>query len=383
MMRAVVQWLRVAAPPRWSLFCVLAVVIYELVYGWWVWQGQGAAFATVLLHRDLFWLIAALSVGASRAYDYHPLFQQKYRDWLRLTPWTSRKTLPIGPVHLVPQDALWLGLVLAVWHDPQLSRLYLPLCYLFSYLAVVCVSCLATEVTVIGWLLAFGLGEVVRQWYSPMSALLVAFWLYLVGWIGIRQSLAKFPWSLSWVWNLRSLQAIAEEQKQRMLGWPLDQLRGRLPEQGIRLLPAAGAGLLAGWWSYCVRSLITVPLEAIIVMWMMLSLITITAVVGRSLGYWLDYRPPISLWGRIWTLRWIVPGYDHICIPPLLILLVAGFLPEILTKWHVPSDVGLAITISAVLMLALALPPTYQHWRLTGFHRIVPGSTNKQEFEKI
>lgn len=44
---------------------------------------------------------------------------------------------------------------------------------------------------------------------------------------------------------------------------------------------------------------------------------------------------------------------------------------------------ALAATISLVVFLALAMPPSFERWRLTGFFRIVPGSTNKVEFEQI
>ena len=55
----------------------------------------------------------------------------------------------------------------------------------------------------------------------------------------------------------------------------------------------------------------------------------------------------------------------------------------VLIGWQMPSDVALAATTSLVAIMALNLPPSFQQWRLTGFHRIVAGSTNKQEFVKI
>jgi hypothetical protein len=383
MMRAIVQWLRVAAPPRWSGLWLLPIIGFELAYAWSSWKWPGQPLGELLHRRDNLVLLAAFSLGLRRAVDFHPLFHEGYRRWLCVTPWTSRLPLPVGPIHLVLQDALWLGVILALWHDPQCSRLYLPLCFITAYLVVICGSCLATGVEGISCVLAFGLGEVVRQWYTPSTALLVAFWLYLAGWIGVRRSLARFPWTLSRVWEVRSLQAIAEEQKQRMLGWPLDQLRTPPSEQEIGLFQRVVASLLIGWWCYCLSTLITMLPMASKLLGMGLALATLGAVVGRTVGYWLDYRPPISFWGRLWTLRWIIPRYDHILIPPTLILLVAGAMPTVLAGWRLPMEVALSITISLVVFLAISMPPSFDRWRLTGYHRIVPGSTNKQEFEKI
>lgn len=382
MIRRVVQWLRVAAPPRWIVIPLLPVFAFELVYAFGVWKGFGR-WDESLLKRDVVLLLAAMSLGFRRAYDFHPLYHQGYRNWLRMTPWTSRVPLPVGPIHLVPQDALWLAVILLLWHSPQVSRLYLPLCFAVPYLAVVASSCLTTGVMGVACLIAFGLGEVLRQWYDPVRALSVAFWLYLAAWLGIRRSLALFPWKLSWFWDMSSMQAVADEQKQRMLGWPLDQLHGRPGEEPFNRFHATVVGLLIGWWSYCLTSLIPVPGAATPIRWMILAIVSGASIVMRTVGYWVDYRPPLSLWGRLWTMRWVIPRYDHICIPPVLIFLAASYLPFVLIGWQVPSDIALAATTSLVAIMALNLPPTFQQWRLTGFHRIVPGSTNKQEFVKI
>jgi hypothetical protein len=35
--------------------------------------------------------------------------------------------------------------------------------------------------------------------------------------------------------------------------------------------------------------------------------------------YEIGHAPPISLWGRLWTGRWIVPGYDSILLTPVAV----------------------------------------------------------------
>lgn len=380
-MRSLMTWLRVAAPPPWAPYVLLCVAVPEMIYGFSLWLVPGGV-VEVLTPRDLVWMFVSVWLGARRLSDFHPLFHPKYREWLRLTPWTSRLPLPLGPPHLIPQDALWLALIWSVWHDPQISPLYLPLVFLATYLSVVCVALALTGEKGVAWLLAFGLGEVVRQWHEPLTSLVIAAWLYLAAWIGLRRSLTRFPWPGAL--PVTAVQAALQKQAGQMLGWPLDQLlvrRGNL----IRgpMLKSAAISLLIGWWSYCVCSLATNPLVA--EMFVRLLLITALAITvsRRALAYWIDYRSPISLWGRLWTFRWIIPRYDHILVTPALIVLVASMMPLILSNWQVPALAALAATISLVVFLALAMPPSFERWRLSGFFRIVPGGTNKAEFEKI
>ncbi|HJT30613.1 MAG TPA: hypothetical protein VJ783_01005 [Pirellulales bacterium] len=379
LIRRLLAWIRVAAPPPWTPLLLLPVVAYEAVYGW-IWWRAGP-MPELLKPRDGFWMFAAFVLGGYRAWAYHPLFHTGYRNWLRLTPWTSRLPLVVGPLQLLPQDLVWLGVGLLAWHDPQISRLNLPLYFLFAYLMVICVSCWATGLPFMGYLLAFGLGEFFRQWPNPASAAIVACWLYLAAWLAVRGMLARFPWHVSWVWEQPSLQAINEGVRQRLLGWPLDQLHGRETDPRVSHIDGLMVALLAGWWSFCAFSLAGNPLRAHW-SWMALWLVAFSGISQRFFGYWIDYRPPISLWGRLWTGRWIIPRYDHFLVTPVFIYLTAYYMPRVLKAWQVPADAVLPIATSLVALVALNMPPSFVRWRLTGFHRIVPGSMNKQEFMK-
>src|SRR5436305_282436 len=46
-------------------------------------------------------LVAAVMYGFRRAGQFHPLYHASYFRWLKLTPWTWRQALPLGPVRLV------------------------------------------------------------------------------------------------------------------------------------------------------------------------------------------------------------------------------------------------------------------------------------------
>src|SRR6266852_3804842 len=104
------RWLRVTLPH--DTFVAAFVLAYLLVEGlfpaWvqWVWGVQPPhELGDSLLH------LAALVYSVHRVISFHPVFNSAYQNWLAATPWTSRNPLPVGPIHLVIQDALVLGIL--------------------------------------------------------------------------------------------------------------------------------------------------------------------------------------------------------------------------------------------------------------------------------
>ena len=69
-----------------------------------------------------FLILAAIALGIYRAAAFHPYFRPNYLRWLKMTPWNVRKPLPMGPVELVPEDALGVGLMIllsAIYPAPR------------------------------------------------------------------------------------------------------------------------------------------------------------------------------------------------------------------------------------------------------------------------
>ena len=99
-------------------------------------------------------------------------------------------------------------------------------------------------------------------------------------------------------------------------------------------------------------------------------IITVSCSIFRVLIYIGGYLPPISLFGRLFTGRLIIPDYDKVFWAPLCTLFTGIFLPVILNRIGVPRYLCIEITIFAVLSLTLMLPPKLETWKLTGSHRI-------------
>jgi hypothetical protein len=83
--------------------------------------------------------------------------------------------------------------------------------------------------------------------------------------------------------------------------------------------------------------------------------------------------PPISLWGRIRTFRWIIPGFDRIFVAPVVIIVTALAAPRTLLDWGYNPPLAHSISAGLAVAVALLVGPTTKQWTLTGSYRILPG----------
>ena len=104
---------------------------------------------------------------------------------------------------------------------------------------------------------------------------------------------------------------------------------------------------------------------------------------SRVVLYVVGYAPPINLVGRFMTGRWIIPGYDVVCLPMLWVgladiaaLSVIGSGPEL--------NMVMAPLLAATQVLIVCLsPPDLETWRLTAPCRILTtGISNNGKFQQ-
>jgi hypothetical protein len=113
---------------------------------------------------------------------------------------------------------------------------------------------------------------------------------------------------------------------------------------------------------------------------------SIALLMARLLLYQVQvYAPPISLWGRLRTGRWIIPGYDQVFVTPLLVGTILIMLPWTLMQQGIGPDIYVPLTIGIATIVALAGPPSLMGWRLTGMHRIrsAPQALKAGEFIQV
>jgi hypothetical protein len=373
------SWLRVTLPQDGFVAgLLLSYVLVEVVFPLLTQMMWGVAVDHPI--GELIVRFATFVYAAHRVLSFHPAFRPDYRQWLETTPWTSRHPLPVGPIHLVAQDVLVLAVLAgAAWaRHPRVSPAHLILMFLVVYEFVLMMSFALLRMPWFAYTIGFGLGLVALLWQTPRPALGVAAAVYSISYAGLRRALERFErWDLSWM-NEQPLFSMSQEKavdrmRQNVLGWPFDIIRPRDVAASITYREGIMLSVLAGWWCFVALQKVD-PLAARIVGNMAVGFACQFAVIGRVATYCWGYAPPIGLWGRIFTLRWIIPGYDYVFIPPLLALSICGVGISAQTLFNVPVEIAAPLTLTLVFVITLTSAPTLLYWRLTGNHRLSPGT---------
>ncbi len=381
-----IRWLRVVLPDlQW-------LVLFAAGYGLWVacflwlerWFGVslGAPLPELQDLRRAGTIVilgsGAVLYGLVRGVGFHPVGLPDYRAWLAATPWTGQKPLPFGPVHLVPQDVFLAGsAVLLAWLSGDGWVLWAPQVFLAVYLLAVTGNLFSTGCWPWGYAVAFGLGLAVHLWRAAPAGLAVELLTYVAAYLGLRQSLARFPWGDDWG---RRLGRATEAKRARdridaqQFGWPFGRLAPNAPDLKAHLERhhALLLSLLVGWWVYACFSLIPLADDRLHGL-AILDVAVLLVPALRSAIYCVGYLPPISLFGRVATGRWIIPGYDKVFVAPLLAVGVGLALIGLGTLLGLDPLCSQPVAISAVLLISLGMGPSLRAWRLTGEHQIVAG----------
>lgn len=379
-----IRRLRVILPPAWAIMgFVVAYVLMSLPDLFMLWR-FGIVVPPVPRSepREVVLCIGLGLFGAFRALGFHPVFQPSYRGWLETTPWTWRKPLPAGPAHLVWEDALIVLAALApAWTREGISPWTFATVFLGVYLACQVFAAFATGVWPFGYAILFGLGLVLRLWRWPEAHAITAGVLYLIALTGLRIAMGRFPWSPEWRDQFEQIQVQFQTsgdaaQVDKRLGWPFDRLAPRFPDQmSVRTRDALLLSLLAGWYLHVGGSFFQDDFDRAIFLRLGVAGAIMGGVGIRLMNYLVGYAPPINIWGRIGTFRWIIPGYDKVFVVPIVAAVVGLMIGFELPRSGLPDDVALPIALALTLVTFLTGGPSLKQWRLTGKHRIVPASS--------
>jgi hypothetical protein len=313
--------------------------------------------------------------GYSRVTRFHPVFQQDYGAWLETTPWNNRKPLPLGPVELVLEDGLILAPMLLLSATlPQPRAVSLLCTFLLGNLAALVRSFWLTRVRLIGYISAFGLGVAVKLWDKPIECLAMGALVYLIAYQGLVQALDRFPWTPRRFFHLFAFEVSLASSPRELCGWPHDRMLGEVvAAEGLPRLDAVICCALASWWLYVFFSLNPNERERTRFLFTICQFPLWMFPLARLAVYTLGHRWPISLWGRIRTGRWIIPGYDYVFVAPLCALIAGPVILGLLHALGCPPDACIVIGSAVTAAVALVAPPRLRRWRLTGHHRIVHG----------
>lgn len=360
-------WIRVVIPVNWIAMLLLAYAGIQIA-GWFVDRQFIKSFPLI----GILLCPVAFAYGVYRVAAFHPVLRPEYFAWLKRTPWMPHHPLPLGPIHVMPQDVLVAGiLALLAYPNSELPPVAIPLVMLAPYLTMVCFTCLLCEAALIFLLMSFGLGLFVRLLPNVGPLYTVAGSLLVLSRFGLQTSLAAFRNNARW----HVCDTKAEITPQNTLGWPFDWLQPFPKHDEIDSLPGIIISLLTGWWFYAIMSHAQVP----DIPFFICGLICFLLVVVRLHVYCKGYSPPISFWGRLFTFRWIIPRYDQIFVAPLATIAIMVLSAKLFSvQWkQIPVVCG-TITFTLMLFATLVVGPRLKQWRLTGNHRITHTFSNSQ-----
>jgi hypothetical protein len=346
----------------------------------------------VIWFRTAFLGISAGIFAVFRLVQFHPACNRAYAAWLRLSPWIPDKPLPAGPVHLVWQDAVILGVLtlIGIWDhiNPLLPVTVFAFVYLAGFTVLLAVTRQWGPCLILGFLWPTFILPEARE--IPAEAVCVMIAIACVVWYGHRESLKAFPWEFSksrkfirgpvMQTDIRGLGVWSAAESNFDIGWPIFALSPKMRQILVPKRANIALGALAGWWSFCIirgSDFDSDGLQTLILFF------TLFGVLIRLAIYSAGVAAPFNILGRIVTGRIIVPGYDKIFVAPLAVV-IAGIIGVIVVKrfglWY-PTTGSIAITV--IWWILFGGGPTIRNWALTGQHRlrpprIVSSSSNRQ-----
>lgn len=394
MIASFLRWSRRTLPPAWAIVPALGFILFvEGLYLWVRWcisvPEIAEITAQVLLRgRDGFVAAVMALYGIFRVMAFHPLFRPRYRDWLEQTPWTVNKPLPLGPIHLIWQDVILVGLAMLSLHDSTQGRPWPLLAFFFAYLGVLGVSFWRTGPWWMGYLVLFGLAGAARTIAQPFLAIGILVGVYLIALFGVRASLRLFPWPrlqfLDEIVRMFRNQTPARERPIAIAVWPLTQPQETWKTEKINRRDGILAPLLGACWLYALASHIQKIDDQSGFLGFVLFFTTAIALILRLTAYVAPCWPPIGFWGRIFTRHWVIPGYDHVFLAPLCTLITA------LAGWFLAMLVGppyytimYPLVAAWVAIVALNMGPSLRKWQLTGQYRMAVWDSNTKSTDRI
>jgi len=230
--------------------------------------------------------------------------------------------------------------------------------YMTSYLLYLALVLLISKEHIVVLIMAFLAPFAAFPAMRTDCICLVLLLLYVIGYIGIRRSLERFPSNTETDDSEAKKESLDRSKAFLYNAWPFALLRyaysGRI-SFSVRLLFL----LLTSWW-------------IVVVTWtfmflegrdrdLMIPLAIFMAcgfAIMRLMWFFTFCRPPINIWGRLFTLRLIVPSYDVVFIAPILLCSIGIGLPIWLDGIGMKSNWAMSITLCVELFLLVLMPPS-------------------------
>jgi hypothetical protein len=295
--------------------------------------------------------------------------------WLRLTPWTHKKPLPLGPVHPVWQDVVVIGALTAIARWRLKESTFAPLITFGStYLSLMTMVLLWTRRWAVGVVLGFLWPALMLPQLNATGFYLLLTAIVVVIWYGHRQSLRAFPWTTQDqpvkppVSILqKEIQPVSATGAPAHVGWPLTAIGPKIKIISISTRTAFWLSALFAWWSFCAIECARdeFPPELLI-------LFSFIAAALRFVAYCSYVVTPFNIWGRLVSGRFIVPGFDKVFVTPLAVILISIAGAIVIRRsgaWYPAAE---SVVIGLLWFVLFSGGPTRKNWVLTGYVRFQP-----------
>ena len=388
-LKAFRTWMRVVLPFEviaiiWVAAQVLVCSVLIVMIAW----GDREGIAGFVALSTGISAISALIYGIYRAWYFHPVENRSYGEWLQIMPWTPADPLPLGPVHFVWQDAVVLVALGLNSPTPVVTTAVVMGLFVSGF----CVSQATFAVFrkemvgAYGFLTLLGIGIIGMLRLEIIVP--VAIGMCFIAHISNRRLLKRFHTiDLSdspATQGINSLLFFLETPEE---GWPAGFLCRGDNRRAVPQWHAIGIALIAGWISYALTW--HFPFESMEhpddVLERTISggaAILLYIILPRLGLYCWNFRPPISILGRIATGKIIIPGYDKVFVFAFVVL-AGWFTGYQFVQMGYDGRLSIALATSLVVWGTLGVGPSLRKWGLTGRHRIVPGIRKKQMFESL
>jgi hypothetical protein len=351
-MRRLRMSFRKVLPPRFitaaALFTFACLFALE-----WLIGAEGRSMTHEL--RDAWFVSVAACFGMWRAYGL-PRLKTPYGAWLKNSPWVPGQPLPMGPIRLVWQDVVIVGALAACVYDSPQAVTNVLQSFLLAYVAVLGIGFFLTKTRWCGYLIAFGLGLWAVQDGGWGKGLVIA-GLVLTSRLGLFFALRSFPWKDDVVGPPIDLAGI----------YPFHQLRFDDVDTPLHWFEGLTLSVLAGWGAYvCGQDPQFKVVGFAFFLLFLIALIRLVRYVNMTAA-------PISILGRLRTLRLVIPAYDQVFVAPLAIMVAGPSVMAIAETAGASSALIAALGVGVMVLIALNMGPNLRSWRLTGGQRIHVG----------
>ena len=366
--------------PRLWLVAVFAAAYALLDSAIWLiersvpgFSGDVSTMPEFAIFRSIVLSTGAVMYAVFRLVRFHPVCDRAYAEWLKLTPWTAAKPLPLGPLHIVWQDAVVDGAMAAVahWHA-HLSPLIPVVAFGFVYLAGMTLLLALTRQRTACVILGFLWPALLLPYPNDLPRFVLLSAIVAVNGFGYRRSLGAFPWNGRFL-SLQSMNLNIDFgqgkylQALSVLGWPFGALSPKLEFRAVSTFRGLIVSTLLGWWAYCIIAGSRCPPVP-----ELLLVVASFAALARLGIYCTRITTPFTVWGRIITGRLLLPGFDQVLVIPLITILLAvggGVAIKRSGSWFPVTE---ACVISILAFVLLGGGPTLRRWHLTGQFRFTP-----------